>query len=197
MLELIDKALRYAANQHDGQTRKDSQHTPYVYHPAMTGFYLQHYGMDEELVAAAILHDTVEDTEATLEEIHELFGEHVHYLVKCSTEDKTKSWEERKEAQHNGIRRSPCEAVGFPTKETLCVSESALFVKLADKLHNISCTLEEIQAGTHSFDRMNRGRDKQEWYYRGLVDAFETRPEIAQHPMFTEFKEKVSTVFKK
>ena len=181
MLELIDKALAYAAEKHRDQTRKNVSQTPYIYHSAMTGFYLLARGeVDEQLVAAAILHDTVEDTEATIEEIEELFGVEVSEMVAHCSEDKSLSWEERKQGQIEAIP-------GLDRRTAL--------VKLADKLQNISCTVRDIEAGRDPFAKSNRGLEKQRWYFESLVTAFTNRTDMAEEPMFLEFRDKVKQVF--
>jgi len=180
MLDFIDKALAYAARKHSNQTRKDTQQTPYIYHPAMCGMYLLYNKYPDNLVVAAILHDTVEDTDATLQEIEQLFGKTVRDLVEYQTEDKSQSWEDRKQTQINGILNYPIEAV---------------YVKLADKLQNISCTYKDMQAGEKPFANMNRGYDKQKWYFVGLLTSFSTRSELLDEPMFFEFEKIVNAIF--
>ncbi|HSQ53843.1 MAG TPA: HD domain-containing protein, partial [Candidatus Bathyarchaeia archaeon] len=78
-IELIQKAYVFTAKVHHGQLRESGE--PYLIHPLNVSYILADWNMDEETIATGLLHDTVEDTVATIEEIRELFGEHVAELV--------------------------------------------------------------------------------------------------------------------
>ena len=93
----IHNAIIYAAKKHEGQVRKGTD-TPYIVHPMEVMQILTAAGCGEDVIVAGILHDTVEDTDATLEEISALFGEKVARLVAHESEDKSKTWRERKSA---------------------------------------------------------------------------------------------------
>lgn len=181
MLDLIDKALRFAAKAHHGHFRKNDSTLPYIIHPTMTGFYLMKYDFPEHVIAAAILHDTVEDTKVRLRDIKKEFGDEIHRLVAACSENKVKSWEERKQSQLDEIRHADIDI---------------LAIKCADKLHNITDSAKDYEhLGDRVWDQLNRGKEKQKWYYKGLVSAFESRKEMNNHPMFLEFKERVEYIF--
>lgn len=74
---LLEKAIHYATDKHDGQLRKSGE--PYITHPLQVAAMLIDWGMDIDSVIAGVLHDTVEDTDATLEEITELFGRDIAF----------------------------------------------------------------------------------------------------------------------
>lgn len=95
-MSLIKEARRYAEHAHSGQMRKLSD-KPYIIHPINVGNILEKAGFSEEVIAAAYLHDAVEDTSVTLEEIVQRFGLEVAGIVEAHTENKSKSWEERKQ----------------------------------------------------------------------------------------------------
>ena len=101
-MTLFDLAMNYAIEKHSGQTRR-MVNVPYVLHPMEVATIIGTMTDDEEVLAAAVLHDTVEDTDATIEEIRQRFGKRVSLLVLTETEDKregqdpTKTWEIRKE----------------------------------------------------------------------------------------------------
>jgi (p)ppGpp synthase/HD superfamily hydrolase len=124
MLPLL-KALSFAADKHRFQTRKDSAGTPYINHPINVVLTLAETGLETDtlLLVAAILHDTIEDTQTTPEEIQTFFGKEVLGIVLEVTDDKTIPKEERK-------RRQVSEA---PTK-----SLRARKLKLADKICNVT-----------------------------------------------------------
>ncbi|WP_308620129.1 bifunctional (p)ppGpp synthetase/guanosine-3',5'-bis(diphosphate) 3'-pyrophosphohydrolase [uncultured Desulfovibrio sp.] len=125
-LELIRHAYVYAATAHAGQTRLSGE--PYLSHPLAVASTLAEMGFDEPTVAAGLLHDTVEDTKATIEEIDENFGEDVADIVDGVTKISMIPFENKEEAQAENIR-----------KMILAMSHDmrVLMVKLADRLHNM------------------------------------------------------------
>lgn len=120
---LARQAYEFAREAHEGQTRKGDG-SPYIKHPVMLARLLHEAGHDEdELLAATFLHDVVEDTDVTLEEIEDAFGTGVRELVEAMSEDKdVDSWEARK-AHH----RDEVEAAG----------DRAVLIYAADKLANL------------------------------------------------------------
>lgn len=129
-LELIQHAYVYAATAHAGQTRLSGE--PYLSHPLAVAYTLADMGFDEPTVTAGLLHDTVEDTKSTIEEIDENFGEEVADIVDGVTKISMIPFENKEEAQAENIR-----------KMILAMSHDmrVLMVKLADRLHNM-CTLD-------------------------------------------------------
>ena len=182
MLDILNQATQFAAIAHDGDYRKKRPELPYISHPAMVAMLLLKLGLDEEIVAAAILHDTVEDTAVTIEDIKNKFGKTIAELVGGCTEDKTKTWQERKQHQLDAIKTAPY---------------GVLMIKLADKLHNITAMVQDKQElGEQTmFEGFNAGAEKQKWYYQGLVKSFETRSEINSSDMFKLFKSRVKEIY--
>jgi len=125
-LELIQKAYIFAAEAHAGQTRLSGE--PYLSHPMSVAKVLADMQLDESTVAAGLLHDTVEDTKATIDEIEELFGEEVADIVDGVTKISKMQFESKAVAQAENIR-----------KMILAMAEDirVLMVKLADRLHNM------------------------------------------------------------
>jgi len=121
---LLIKALGFAAHKHRDQRRKDPEASPYINHPiALANVLANEAGVTEPIVlAAAILHDTVEDTDTNCEELDEQFGRQIRIIVLEVTDDKTTRRQERKDAQ---IKTSPY------------LSHEAKLVKLADKICNL------------------------------------------------------------
>lgn len=118
------KALAFAADRHRFQTRKDSAGTPYINHPINVALTLIETGgeTDPDLLVAAVLHDTIEDTETTAEEIGQTFGPNVLALVLEVTDDKSLPKEQRKRLQ---VEQAPKK------------SSKARKLKLADKICNV------------------------------------------------------------
>src|ERR1043165_5018773 len=106
---MLDLVIEVAAKAHSGQFRKGTD-IPYIAHPYAVGMILARAGCAEEMIAAGILHDTVEDTDLTLEYIKETFGERVAAIVEgCSEPDKSATWEERKRHTIEYLRTAPWE----------------------------------------------------------------------------------------
>jgi guanosine-3',5'-bis(diphosphate) 3'-pyrophosphohydrolase len=129
-------ALRFAATQHAGQARKDRLRTPYINHPIHVMSILTDAGIDDAaLLAAAALHDTVEDTNTTLAQIDELFGAEVAALVAGVTDDKNLKKAQRKQQQ---IEHMPH------------LSAQAQWLKIADKTANLE---DLLHAPPHDWSR--------------------------------------------
>lgn len=126
--EIIGKAIVFAQEKHKGQIRKDG--TPYIIHPLRVSEIVKKFKKSHrinELMAAAILHDTLEDTDTTLFELKENFGELVAMLVYTLTTDKDKS---ERIGKLNYLSKKLC--------SSKLVSRWALVIKLADRLDNVS-----------------------------------------------------------
>ena len=123
-LTLIFRALAFAARRHRDQRRKDVQSTPYINHPIDLAELLINEGQvtDVNVIAAAILHDTVEDTETTIDELEGIFGNAIAGIVREVSDDKQLPKTERKRLQ---------------IEHAAGCSDSAKLVKLADKICNL------------------------------------------------------------
>ena len=124
--ELLERAYRLAYTAHDGQLRKSGE--PYITHPIAVTQILADYGMDEATLAAAFLHDTVEDTDVTLDQITQEFGTEIAYLIDGVTKLDRLEYGSREQAQAASIR-----------KMVVAMAEDlrVLIIKLCDRLHNI------------------------------------------------------------
>jgi guanosine-3',5'-bis(diphosphate) 3'-pyrophosphohydrolase len=142
---LID-ALAFAADKHRTQRRKDPEASPYINHPIALARVLSVEGRvrDAKVLAAAVLHDTLEDTKTTYEELHERFGPVIAGIVREVTDDKTLLPAERKRLQieHAGE-----------------LSHRARLVKLADKISN----LRDLTLNAPSEWSLQRRRDYFDW----------------------------------
>ncbi len=123
-LALILEALQFSAEKHRRQRRKDVEASPYINHPIQVTNLLAQVGGVEDVVTlvAAVLHDTIEDTETTPEEIEGRFGREVRIVVEEVTDDKSLPKAERKRLQ---IERAPH------------ASPRAKQIKIADKICNV------------------------------------------------------------
>ena len=181
---MIDLAIEIAAKAHRNQVRKGTD-IPYITHPFAVGIILFRAGCPDEVIIAGILHDTIEDTSITLDYIRETFGEKVASIVAgCSEPDKSLPWEDRKEHTIEYLKTAPLEV---------------RLVACADKLHNIrTIAAEYAKIGDKVWERFKRGREKQEWYYRGLVESFyESVNSREASPLFQELSADVENLFGK
>lgn len=176
---MINEAIIFATNAHANQIRKGNG-TPYILHPLEAGIIVSQMKYDEELVAAALLHDVAEDAGVTIEEIAERFGNRVAELVKIESEDKSKSWKERK--QH--------------TIEHLMgeKNQDIKIVTLGDKLSNMRAIDRDYsQIGDELWKRFNeKDKNMHGWYYKGLVRALAS---LEEYDAYREFRSLVSKVF--
>jgi len=124
-LKLIFSALKFAAEKHREQKRKGSLRIPYINHPIEVAYYLCECCEDPDidLIVAAILHDTIEDTDTDPEDIKNLFGEDILKLVEEVTDDKSLPKEVRKKLQIETGKKK---------------SKKAKLIKIADKICNVT-----------------------------------------------------------
>jgi guanosine-3',5'-bis(diphosphate) 3'-pyrophosphohydrolase len=160
-LALLLKALSFAAHKHRDQRRKDAQASPYINHPIALADVLINEGevTDAEVLSAALLHDTVEDTATTHEELRAAFGERIARIVAEVTDDKRLPKAERKRLQ---VVHAPA------------LSREAKLVKLADKICNLRDVAERPPAGWD----LARRREYFEWA-KQVVDGLRgTHPRL-------------------
>ncbi|MGE5257104.1 MAG: HD domain-containing protein, partial [Hyphomicrobiales bacterium] len=176
-------AIELAAKAHHRQVRKGTE-IPYIVHPLAVAGLLIRSQCPEHLVIAGLLHDLLEDTPVTVEEIESHFGQRVSELVKAMSEpDKKAPWEKRKAhtIEYLGDR----------------ASDEVLLVALADKLDNIRAIREGLESDGEMFwERFNRPREKQKWYYESLEAVLTAR--VHREPALTllsAFKVEVNKVF--
>jgi len=177
-------AIELAARAHHHQVRKGTE-IPYIVHPLAVASMLIRIKTPEPVVIAALLHDVLEDTPVTVEEILGQFGPDVADLVAAVSEpDKSASWEDRKSHTIEYLEKH--------------ANDDVLIVALADKLDNIRAIREGLEShGEIFWARFNRPREKQKWYYQRLKSVFSTR--VRNEPALTlvaVFKAEVRRVFK-
>ena len=178
----IFDAIELAARAHRGQCRKGTN-IPYMVHPLAVAKILIDAGCPEDVVVAGILHDTVEDTPLSLDEIRNRFGEAVARIVEGASEpDKSKPWEARKAHTIESLKTA---------------SEAVLLVSCADKIENLEAIREDGErVGKEVWARFRRGREQQEWYYRSVFAVLEER--LTAGPglsLVSQLKEALAEVF--
>jgi (p)ppGpp synthase/HD superfamily hydrolase len=156
----LERALRWAAVCHRDQVRKASD-IPYVEHVVGVALLLDRLGFAEEVVIAGLLHDVVEDTPATLEEVAARFGARVAETVRHCSEIKTdatgakRPWIDRKRDHLEALQQAPVDARA---------------VVLADKLHNLISIALDLREGCDVWSRFNADRDQVLDYYRRTLE---------------------------
>lgn len=179
-MDKIFKAINFAQKAHQGQYRKGTK-IPYIIHPLGVMEILCRYDANEDIVIAAILHDTIEDTNTTPECLEKHFGKRVTELVLAASEpDRDASWEERKQHTITFIQN---------------INDiDVLLLSCADKLHNLKSMIEDYAfLGDELWTRFNRGKDQQKWYYKSLSEAYLAHN--ISHPIFKEYYDKVHKFF--
>ena len=186
-MELVSEAIVFAAKAHDGMRRKKSE-APYILHPMEAAVIVGTMTDDQNLIAAAALHDVVEDAGITLEEIKEKFGQRVWELVRSETEDKR---EELPPAQTWRIRKEESLAV-LKNAEDIAV----LMVWLGDKLANMRSIYRDFKVeGVQMWQRFNqKDVNEQAWYYRSIVNLTER---LSDTSAWLEYKTLTELVFGK
>ena len=192
---MIRKALEFAAVYHKDGVQKGSK-VPYIVHPFEVALILQENGMEDRIIAAGLLHDTLEDTELTPEQIREEFGDDILHLVLGASEElegrEETLWGERKKHTIEYLKTAPIDV-----KYIVC----------ADKLSNIRSMLADHEKKGEKFwdkfmnsDKKIGGseysreykREKQKWYYENLVKNLQ---ELEGLKMYEELKEAVRELF--
>jgi len=173
-MDVIERAFLFALYAHKGQTRKGDD-TPYIAHPVMVAFKLQGHDFSDAVIAAALVHDVVEDCNVAIEEIERALGREVFDIVQTVTHKSGLPWEERKMAYARSVRNGSIEAKA---------------VSLADKIHNmesLKALYEREGKGTWSY--FNRGKEKRLWFEELMLSIFK---ETWEHPMIDEYETLVS-----
>lgn len=181
----VIKALYTAAKAHKNQFRKGNKDIPYIVHPVEVAMILKENDMPEDLIIAGLLHDTLEDTPITEEEIELEFGKRILELVLGASERleerETTPWKTRKTHTIEYLANAPKDI-----KKIAC----------ADKLANIRSILRDYEIiGEKLWERFNEKNPlEQKWYYEGLVKSLE---DLNEFEMYIEFKNSVEILFNK
>ena len=169
-VEIITKAFNFANQAHKGIKRRSGE--PYIMHPiAVAKIVCNEIGLGSTSICAALLHDVVEDTPVTEEEIRSLFGERIASLVHAESEDKSKSWWERKQEKIDHLKTAP---------------RDVKILALADKLSNLRSTARDyLLLGEEIWNRFNeKKKSSHAWYYWGMADGLQ---ELSQYPAYKEY----------
>lgn len=182
-MTLFSQAIAYAASMHDGAIRKGTD-IPYIVHPMEAAAIAAALTTDQAVLAAAVLHDVIEDCGVSEEELAARFGTRVAQLVAAVTQlhrgDKRETWESRKREALDGI------AAG---------DRDVRIIVLSDKLSNMRAIHRDYhRLGPALFARFNQHDPaKHAWYYRGCRDLLEE--ELGDSEAFEELRMHIEEVF--
>ena len=182
--ELLDRAIIFAVKAHAGTERRGKGH-PYIVHPLEAVEIVSTMTKDQELLAAAALHDTVEDTDVTVDQIRAEFGPRVAELVAAESDQfeagvsEEDSWHARKKAAIDRLAKA---------------SRDAKIVALGDKLSNMRAIARDYAVqGDRLWNLFHvKNRADHEWHYRGLTDSLR---ELEDTFAFKEFEKLINEVF--
>lgn len=186
MGKTLNKAIEFATKVHADQFRKGTD-IPYILHPLEAATIVGTMTTDDEIIAGAVLHDVVEDTDTTVEELSELFGERVAKLVAAESEDKRENlsadvtWKIRKQETLDHLIDAPIEVK---------------MITLGDKLSNMRAIHRDYNViGDNLWQRFNQ-KDKNEhhWYYQGIADCL---LELKSHQAYKEYRDLIHKTFGK
>jgi len=182
--ELLDRAIIFAVKAHAGTERRGKGY-PYIVHPLEAVEIVATMTADQELLAAAALHDTVEDTEVTVDQIRAEFGERIAALVADESDtfeagvSEEDSWHSRKHVAIERLARA---------------SHDAKIVALGDKLSNMRAIARDYAVKGDELWNIFHAKDPKdhEWHYRGLADSLR---ELEDTFAFKEFESLINQVF--
>lgn len=179
MLELEKKAKEFAYKAHKGMKRKGKD-TPFTYHLKLVNLYLESLTDDEEILAAGWLHDVIEDTSVTLEELKKEFNRTVCRYVELETEDKSLPWKDRKLKQINELKEN---------------DSKVILIAFADKMANLTEMDNDYQLEKEKlWERFNRGKDEQHWYYLEFYKIFKESKYFSQRQL-VRYKDVLANLF--
>ena len=181
--QIVDRALRLAVEGHEGTVRKGTN-VPYIVHPMEAMIIVSTMTDDQELMAAALLHDAVEDTGITLDDIRRELGPRVAALVDSETDREVEglshveSWQHRKQAAVDRLASA---------------SRDVQMVALGDKLSNMRAMARHLQEqGDRLWQRFNeKDPARHAWYYRQLVASLALLSDTAAYREFADLVEQV------
>jgi (p)ppGpp synthase/HD superfamily hydrolase len=174
---LVESAIAFAIRSHAGQERKGQPGVPYVVHPIHVGMLLSRHGARPPVVAAGILHDVMEDSGVARDDLARAFDAEVAAIVVEVSEDRSRTWEQRK----------------LHTIEKIAsMSDGARAVTAADKVHNLADLRRLlVLRGDEVWKLFRRGREPTLDYYRRVLEQLERH---WRHPLTDEFAAEFAAV---
>lgn len=169
-INIIDTALRIAIEAHKNKTRKaDDQ--PYIIHPVMVALKLAKHNFPDKVIAAALAHDVLEDTNYPEQKLRKELGNEVLEIIKTVTNDQSLPWEDKKKQYVETVRKG---------------SEAAKAVAVADKIHNLESLLIAYEKqGPDLWKRFNRGKEDKVWFENEVLKMLK---DTWRHSLIEEYE---------
>ncbi len=188
--DIIIRAFEFAYQAHSNTKRKGST-SPYITHPMTVATILMRHNLPDEIIAASLLHDVVEDENITFDEIQGQFGEEVCFYVRSVTEppsldnspaERKRSWKTRKRDTINSL---------------ITANKNVKMLSCADKVANLSDMERDLaNQGDKLWTRFNAPKSEQRWYYHSLMESYISEPDsLKDSPLYKEFCTLVGRIF--
>ena len=177
----IEYAIYYATRAHKNQRRK-IEDVDMIFHPFTVGMILQRNNCDEDIVTAGILHDVVEDTKYSFDDIEKDFGKQIRdYVYDASEPDKSLEWEDRKQHTINQIKNAPL---------------GSKLIVACDKISNLEDLEDciELYGEEKSWSSLKRNKEKQKWYYTKVYESC-IEGVNKNHPIFQRYADILKRLF--
>ena len=183
-MDIFDEAIIFATKAHSGAFRKGTS-IPYITHPIEAAAIVATMINNKNVLAAAVLHDTIEDTDATIDDIKEIFGEEVARLVATESENKRdnlpsdSTWKIRKQETLDHLKGA---------------TEEEKMITLGDKLSNIRAIYRDYSTiGDKLWERFNqKDKNQHAWYYKTIAERLS---DLSDSFAYQEYVELVNKVF--
>ena len=184
MENVLDRAIVFATEAHEGQFRKGTK-IPYILHPLEAASIVGTMTTDNEVIAGAVLHDVVEDTDTTIDDVQELFGDRVAYLVYSESENKRENlsaqstWKVRKQETLDHLKTAPVDVK---------------MITLGDKLSNMRAIHRDYNTiGDELWQRFNqKNKNEHYWYYQSIADCL---TELKDYQVYKEYCDLIDKTF--
>ena len=177
----IEYAIYYATRAHKNQRRK-IEDVDMIFHPFTVGMILQRNNCDEDIVTAGILHDVVEDTKYSFDDIEKDFGKQIRdYVYDASDPDKSLEWEDRKQHTIDQIKNAPL---------------GSKLIVACDKISNLEDLEDciELYGEEKSWSSLKRNKEKQKWYYTKVYESCIEGVD-KNHPIFQRYADILKRLF--
>lgn len=184
MENVLDRAIVFATEAHEGQFRKGTK-IPYILHPLEAASIVGTMTTDNEVIAGAVLHDVVEDTDTTIDDVQELFGDRIAYLVYSESENKRENlsaqstWKVRKQETLDHLKTAPVDVK---------------MITLGDKLSNMRAIHRDYNTiGDELWQRFNqKNKNEHYWYYQSIADCL---TELKDYQAYKEYCDLIDKTF--
>ncbi len=169
-MDTIEHAAQIAIEAHKTQKRKHDG-SPYIVHPFMVALKVRQHGFDDTVVAAALVHDVLEDSDVSEKELRDALGDGVVDIVKAVTYPENLDWKEKRLTYIQNVSKG---------------SDGVKVVSVADKIHNLENLLEMYEKeGPLLWKKFNRGREDKLWSEEALLKSLKN---VWKHPLLGEYE---------